>query len=96
MVRWIRSGAAPITPDAGLAVAGDSAGGSIAALTCLWLRDVGEEQPDLQALAYADLDLTLAQPSMESNGHGWGFDLEDPAGMPSNGFPTRAGAATPG
>jgi acetyl esterase len=77
VVRWIRSGASTLTPDAGLAVAGDSAGGSIAALTCLWLRDAGEAQPDLQALAYADLDLTLAQPSMESNGHGWGFDVED-------------------
>jgi acetyl esterase len=60
-----------------MALAGDSAGGSIAALTCLWLRDAGERQPDLQVMAYADLDLTLAQPSVELNGHGWGFDIED-------------------
>ena len=77
VVRWVRSGNAPASADAGLAVTGDSAGGSIAALTCLWLRDSGERQPDLQVLAYADLDLTLAQPSMEINGHGWGFDIED-------------------
>jgi acetyl esterase len=77
VVRWVRSGNAPVSADAGVALAGDSAGGSIAALTCLWLRDAGERQPDLQVMAYADLDLTLAQPSMELNGHGWGFDIED-------------------
>jgi acetyl esterase len=77
VVRWVRTGNGPVSADAGIALAGDSAGGSIAALTCLWLRDAGERQPDLQVMAYADLDLTLAQPSMEINGHGWGFDIED-------------------
>jgi acetyl esterase len=43
----------------------------------LWLRDAGERQPDLQALAYADLDLTLTQPSVEAKGQGFGFDADD-------------------
>ncbi len=77
VVRWIRNGTAPAAGSSGLALMGDSAGGSIAALTCLWLRDAGEPQPDLQVLAYPDLDLTLAHPSMERKGRGWGFDAED-------------------
>jgi acetyl esterase len=77
VVRAVRRGETPVDPSAGLALAGDSAGGSIAALTCLWLRDAGEPQPDLQALIYADLDLTLAQPSVLQKAHGWGFDIED-------------------
>jgi acetyl esterase/lipase len=76
-VRWIRRGDAPVAATMGLAVAGDSSGGTIAALACLWLRDAGEPQPDLQALINPDMDLTLAHPSVETNGHGWGFDIED-------------------
>ncbi len=77
VVRWIRGGHGPVSDSTGLAVAGDSAGGTIAALTCLWLRDAGERQPDLQVLINPDLDLTLRQPSVQKNGHGWGFDVED-------------------
>ncbi len=76
VLRWVRGGSGPVAARS-VAVAGDSAGGSIAALTCLWLRDAGEPQPDLQVLAYADLDLTLAHPSVELKGHGWGFDTDD-------------------
>ena len=77
VVRWVRSANGLVSAESGLALAGDSAGGSIAALTCLWLRDAGERQPDLQALAYADLDLTLAHPSVRDKGRGFGFDTDD-------------------
>ena len=77
VLHWLRGDQAPVAVTSGLAVAGDSAGGTIAALACLWLRDRGEPQPDLQVLAYPDIDLTLAQPSMTSKASGWGFDAAD-------------------
>lgn len=77
VVRWIRSGQGPVTVESGLGVAGDSAGATIAALTCLWLRDLGEPQPDLQVLANPHADLTFAQPSVQEKAQGWGLDADD-------------------
>lgn len=58
-----------------VAVAGDSAGGILAALACLRLRD---EQPealaDLQVLLYANADLAGDHPSMREKAIGWGLD----------------------
>ena len=77
VLRWLRDDRTPVAVSGGLAVAGDSAGGTIAALACLCLRDLGEPQPDLQVLAYPEMDLTLAQPSMRLKASGWGFDAAD-------------------
>ena len=56
-------------------MAGDSAGGTLAALGCLRLRDeYPPALPDLQVLLYANTDLTGAQPSMREKATGWGLD----------------------
>ncbi|MFF7708821.1 alpha/beta hydrolase fold domain-containing protein [Pseudomonas sp. NPDC007930] len=47
-----------------LAVAGDSAGGALAAGLCVWLRQQGKPQPTLQALAYPVLSARTGFPSM--------------------------------
>ena len=48
-----------------VAVAGDSAGGTLAALACLRLRfERPAALPDVQVLLYANTDLTGACPSM--------------------------------
>jgi acetyl esterase len=75
-LRWVASGPAGLgeAPTA-VAVAGDSAGGTLAALGCLRLRDeYPPALPDLQVLLYANTDLTGAQPSMHTKATGWGLD----------------------
>jgi acetyl esterase len=75
-LRWVASGPAGLgeAPRA-VAVAGDSAGGTLAALGCLRLRDeCPSALPDLQVLLYANTDLTGAQPSMREKATGWGLD----------------------
>jgi acetyl esterase len=75
-VRWV----AGAPPDLGattgvVAVAGDSAGGTLATLACLRLRDEEPASlPDLQVLLNANTDLTGAQPSMREKATGWGLD----------------------
>ena len=57
--RWIADHAAELGGDATrLAVAGDSAGGNLAALVALRSRDEGIGQPALQVLLYPSLDLS--------------------------------------
>ncbi|GAA4585040.1 alpha/beta hydrolase [Planotetraspora phitsanulokensis] len=58
------------------AVAGDSSGGNLAALTCLRLRDEGGPTPLAQILIYPNTDLTLSQPSVLEKGTGWGLDAD--------------------
>jgi acetyl esterase len=77
-LRWV----AQRPPDLGrvtgrVAVAGDSAGGTLVALACIRLRD--EESgllPDLQVLVYANTDLADEHPSMRTKGSGFGLDVE--------------------
>jgi acetyl esterase len=60
-----------------VAVAGDSGGGTLAALACLCLRDEHPAAlPDLQVLVYANTDLTGAQPSMREKATGFGLDAD--------------------
>jgi acetyl esterase len=60
-----------------VAVAGDSAGGTLAALACLRLRDEHPDAlPNLQVLLYANTDLTGAQPSMREKAAGWELDAD--------------------
>lgn len=63
------------TPTIALAVAGDSAGGTLAALSCLRLRDGHPNSlPDLQVLICANTDLTGDHPSMHEKASGFGLD----------------------
>lgn len=63
--------------DGTVAIAGDSAGGTLATLACLRVRD---EQPDasaaLQVLLCANTDLTGSSPSMTEKASGWGLDAD--------------------
>ena len=77
-LQWVNSGPPGLGQAPGaVAVAGDRAGGTLAALACLRLRD---EDPaallDLQVLLCANTDLTGAQPSMRQKASGWGLDAE--------------------
>lgn len=76
-------------------VAGDSSGGHLAALACLFLRDAGEPQPAGQALAFPNTDLTLAQPSVAAKASGWGLDADDVRHLASLLVPDAARRADP-
>jgi acetyl esterase len=61
-----------------VAVAGDSAGGTTAALACLRLRDEHDEAlPSLLALLYANTDLAGSGATMTTRGHGFGLERGD-------------------
>jgi acetyl esterase len=75
-LRWVATAPAGLgeAPTA-VAMAGDSAGGTLAALGCLRLRDeYPPALPDLQVLLYANTDLTGSQPSMREKATGWGLN----------------------
>jgi len=79
VVRWVSR-----TPDelggpvGRVGVGGDSAGGTIAALTSQRLRDESPELlPAAQFLLYANTDLTNSGHSMTTKGHGFGLDVAD-------------------
>ena len=60
-----------------VAVAGDSAGGTLAALACLRLRDEPELLPHLQVLIYSNTDLADEySPSMREKATGYGLEAE--------------------
>jgi len=70
--RWVREQAAALGVDASrLAVGGDSAGGNLAAVVCLALREAGEPLPAFQLLIYPATDMRAVAPSHESNGRGY-------------------------
>ena len=54
-----------------IAVAGDSAGGNLAAVTALLARDRGGPPLRFQLLLYPVTDLTLGHPSIKENGEGY-------------------------
>jgi acetyl esterase len=54
-----------------LAVGGDSAGGNLAAVVCLVLREGGEPLPAFQLLIYPATDMRAVAPSHTSNGQGY-------------------------
>ena len=77
VLHWVRDDAGATTGSAGPLVAmGDSAGGNLATLACLRLRDAGEPLPALQVLLYPNTDLTLSQPSVRDEGTGWGLNAD--------------------
>ena len=60
-----------------VAVVGDSAGATVAALACLGLRDEGQRLPEAQVLIYPNTDLTFNQPSVSEKSSGWGLESAD-------------------
>lgn len=80
-VRWVAANAAALGLDAGrVGVAGDSAGGQIAAAAAGRLRDAGPARPVLQVLLYPAVDLRDVPPP-----------LPDPDGLETG--PSRVGTA---
>jgi acetyl esterase len=78
-LEWVASGPPELgPPPPAVGIAGDSAGGAVAALACLRARDQSPQaSPAVQALIYANTDLTNSGPSMRSEGHGFGLEAED-------------------
>ncbi|WP_323747931.1 alpha/beta hydrolase fold domain-containing protein [Catenulispora rubra] len=78
VLRWAYDdgGATTGTAAGPLVVMGDSAGGNLATLACLRLRDEGRPLPALQVLLYPNTDLTLSQPSVKTKATGWGLDAD--------------------
>jgi acetyl esterase len=63
-------------PEHGVGLAGDSAGGALAVLAAVRLRDAGTPAGPL-LLAYPNADMTLSEPSVTGEGHGWGLETDD-------------------
>ena len=70
--RWVAANAAELGLDAKrIAVGGDSAGGSLAAVTALAVRDEGWPMLRLQLLIYPSTNFTADTQSMRDNGTGY-------------------------
>jgi acetyl esterase len=68
--RWVAGHDEVLRADTSrLAVAGDSAGGNLAAAVALTARDAGGPRISHQALIYPGLDLTLSSPSIDEHAH---------------------------
>ena len=73
-VRWLAEHARELGADpARLGIAGDSAGGNLAAVTARRLRDDGDSPLRFQALIYPVCDSALNTPSYRENGSGFGL-----------------------
>ena len=64
-------------PAAGIGLAGDSSGGAIAVLAAVRLRGRGGGAPSALLLACPNADMTLSEPSVRHQGHGWGLEADD-------------------
>jgi acetyl esterase len=70
--RWVREHAAELGVDATrMAVGGDSAGGNLAAVVALSLRDAGDPPLAYQLLIYPATDMRAVAPSHTHNGQGY-------------------------
>jgi acetyl esterase len=75
--RWLVDHAAEIGGDPErLAVGGDSAGGNLAAVTCLAAREGGLDRPCFQLLVYPVTDHDFTSASMLDNAQGFGLEAE--------------------
>ena len=73
-VRWLSANAASLGADAGrIGIAGDSAGGNLAAVTARRLRDEGDSPLRMQALIYPVCDSALNTPSYRECDEGFGL-----------------------
>lgn len=68
---WAAAHAAQLGAEGGLVLAGDSAGGNLAAVVSRRARDNGGPAVDLQLLLYPATDLTCSQQSYEDNAEGY-------------------------
>jgi acetyl esterase len=76
-VLWLAANARELGADpARLALAGDSAGGNLAAVTARRLRDEGGPALRMQALVYPVCDNALNTPSYRENGTGFGLSAK--------------------
>lgn len=70
--RWVRANGAELGIDASrTAVGGDSAGGNLAAVVSLTLRDAGDPPLAFQLLIYPGTDMRRGAPSHTTNGQGY-------------------------
>jgi acetyl esterase len=77
VLQWAQANAAVLgAGSAGIVVAGDSAGGTLAALTAGRVRDEGHSLAG-QVLIYPILDATISQPSTLENSEGFYLTLAD-------------------
>ena len=97
-LRWVASAPAELgEPPTAVGVAGDSAGGTLAALACLRLREEDAAAlPNLQALLNANADLAGTCPSMGEKAEGWGLDVDRIRFFNSQWVPDQARWAEPG
>jgi acetyl esterase len=76
-LRWVAQRPAELELASPVAVAGDSAGGTLAALACLRLRDEHPEAlPTLQVLVCPNTDLAATFPSMREKAVGFSLDAD--------------------
>lgn len=76
-LRWMADRPSALPAFTAVAVAGDSAGGTLATLACIRLRaEHPGALPDLQVLVYANTDLTGSQPSMREKATGFGLTAD--------------------
>jgi len=78
VLRWVATGPSELGgAPARSGVAGDSAGGALAALACQRLRECGSVAlPDVQILLCPNTDLAAETSSMREKGVGFGLDAE--------------------
>jgi acetyl esterase len=97
-LRWVATAPAELgEPPSSVTVAGDSAGGTLAALACLRLREEDAAAlPALQVLLYANTDLAGTCPSMREKAEGWGLDVDRIQFFNAQWVPDQARWADPG
>ena len=70
--RWVRKNAGALGLDATrMAIGGDSAGGNLAAVACLVMRDAGDALPAFQLLIYPATDMRAVATSHQANAQGY-------------------------
>jgi acetyl esterase/lipase len=96
-LRWVATSPSELGAITVVAVAGDSAGGALATLSCLRLRvEHPAALPDLQVLICPNTDLTGSQPSMREKGSGFGLTADGVRFFSSQWVPDRSRWADPG
>jgi acetyl esterase len=89
--RWVHRQAASLGLDATrIAVGGDSAGGNLAAVVAITLRDAGDVPLRWQLLIYPATDMRAVAPSHTSNGQGYLLTSDSIAYFRANYLPDRA------